>query len=936
MVIWGMLVGAFIGWIWCDFEGFGVLLGGIPGALAGLALRSIVRREIAERVFGLQVELEALRASATPAPFAPEPVRPVTRAQPRDDPFLAARSVAPPSVSIAGQTANELERAPEPESNGPSTLSAAFQAARDWLFGGNTVVRVGVVILFIGLAFLASYAASAGLFPIEVRLALVALAGVALLGFGFRTRERRPNYAVALQGTGIAAIYLTLYAAARWYGLASITPALVLMVAVCALAVALALLQASEALAVLAFAGGFAAPLLLASPDGEVAILFGFYTLLNLGVLALVRRRAWRVLGLTGFAATFGMATLWQVTGGALTEADLVAGHVFVIGSVVLYALVALFATRGAERGGSLVEPAIDTTLLFGPAVAGFGLELALLGDRPFASAFAALGFAALYLALAAVDRRRGGTAAPLLTDALIAIAVGFVTVAVPLALGARWTAAVWALEGAAAVWVGARQGRWLPRAFGLLLLAVAIGVFLSTLEVPVLAPAPIVSGAIGAALIAIAAGLSAWWLGWPVAPAPSPLGRSYEAVERRLAEPLFLLAFAAWCLACALQLSRLGLAGVEATLLPLLTMLAVVVSAWCARWLGRRLDWPVASWPSHGTVFVLAAGFAWRLLAERSAVLWPDVAVWAAAGAVHLSCLFECDRQAQPGTERLRRVDHVGTAWLGAALLIDALVQAARSGGLGGTGWSDAAPLVALAAALFVLARQALPPHAGGRGWPWRGRERDYGWLAAAPLAVLLLIAAVVVGLASPGDAAPLPYLPLLNPVDLALGLAVLTVVVWRTAILSAEPAIGGAEVLDELKALAVLGGVAFVLVNTAWLRASHQLLGVGWSAPALMSSFTVQAGLAIGWTALALALMVAAHRQGWRALWLAGAALLALTVLKLLAVDLGNIGGGARIVTFIGVGALMLVIGYAAPLPPRGPDEESGGEALGEPVVA
>lgn len=930
MVIWGVLVGAFVGWIWCDFEGFGVLLGGIPGALAGLALRSIVRREIAERLFGLEVELEALRTLALRTPPTAEPAQP--ERQPRAPAVPVSQPAAPPPNFVDEPVFDEVDRPPAPEPGPPPVLARVFGAARDWLFGGNTVVRVGVVILFIGLAFLASYAASAGLFPIAVRLALVALAGVALLGFGFRTRERRPDYAVALQGTGVAAIYLTIYAAAQWYGLTSITPALILMVVVCALAVALALLQASQPLAVLAFAGGFAAPLLLANPGGEVAILFGFYTLLNLGVLALVRRQAWRVLGLTGFAATFGMATLWQVTGGALTQADLMAGHLFVIGSVVLYAFVALFATRSAERGGGLVEPAIDTTLLFGPAVAGFGLELALLGDRPFASAFAALGFAGLYLALAAVDRRRGGTVAPLLTDALIAIAVGFVTVAVPLALGARRTSAVWALEGAAAIWVGAQQGRWWPRAFGLLLLAVATAMFLATLEVPMRAPALIVSRAVGAALIAVAAGLSAWWLGRPIAPAPSPLGRSYERVEGRLAEPLFLLGFAAWCLAAALQLSRLSLGegGVDGTLLPLLTMLAVVVSAWGARWLGRRLDWPVASWPAHGTVFVLAAGFAWRLLAARSAVLWPDVAVWAAAGAIHLRCLFECDRYPQPDTERLRRMGHIGTAWLGAALLIDALMQAARFGGLGGTGWSNAAPLVAMAAALFVLTRQALWPHAGEPGWPWRWRERDYGWLAAAPLAIALLLTAVVVALASPGDATPLPYLPLVNPVDLALGLAVLIVVIWRTAVLRAHPAIGGAEVLDRPEARAVLAGVAFVLINTAWLRASHQLLGVGWDAPALMGSFVVQAGLAIGWTALALALMVAAHRRGSRMLWLAGAALLALTVLKLLAVDLGNIGGGARIVTFIGVGVLMLVIGYAAPLPPRGSDEEAAGEPV------
>ena len=53
-------------------------------------------------------------------------------------------------------------------------------------------------------------------------------------------------------------------------------------------------------------------------------------------------------------------------------------------------------------------------------------------------------------------------------------------------------------------------------------------------------------------------------------------------------------------------------------------------------------------------------------------------------------------------------------------------------------------------------------------------------------------------------------------------------------------------------------------------------------------------------------------------RAVWQAGAALLALTVVKLLIVDLENSGGGERIVAFIGVGVLMVVVGYFAPMPP------------------
>ena len=79
------------------------------------------------------------------------------------------------------------------------------------------------------------------------------------------------------------------------------------------------------------------------------------------------------------------------------------------------------------------------------------------------------------------------------------------------------------------------------------------------------------------------------------------------------------------------------------------------------------------------------------------------------------------------------------------------------------------------------------------------------------------------------------------------------------------------------------------------------------------------VQACLSIFWAVLALALMVVATRIGRRTLWIVGALLMAVVVVKLVLVDLGHLGGIERIVSFIGVGVLMLVIGYFSPVPPK-----------------
>ncbi|EHP43666.1 hypothetical protein OR16_08191 [Cupriavidus basilensis OR16] len=71
--------------------------------------------------------------------------------------------------------------------------------------------------------------------------------------------------------------------------------------------------------------------------------------------------------------------------------------------------------------------------------------------------------------------------------------------------------------------------------------------------------------------------------------------------------------------------------------------------------------------------------------------------------------------------------------------------------------------------------------------------------------------------------------------------------------------------------------------------------------------------------WTVLALITMVAATRRGARALWFVGGALLGVTVVKLFLFDLSFVKGIERIISFIGVGVLLLLIGYFSPLPPK-----------------
>ena len=64
---------------------------------------------------------------------------------------------------------------------------------------------------------------------------------------------------------------------------------------------------------------------------------------------------------------------------------------------------------------------------------------------------------------------------------------------------------------------------------------------------------------------------------------------------------------------------------------------------------------------------------------------------------------------------------------------------------------------------------------------------------------------------------------------------------------------------------------------------------------------------------------------RERRRSLWLAGATLIGIVVVKLFLVELADTGGIARIVSFTGVGILLLIVSYIAPAPAR--DAEDGG---------
>jgi len=959
MIIWGAIWGAILGFFMGRHESeAGAILGALLGALAGRTLRAAVRTEM-ERQRAKWATTPAATATPVatptppPSPEAPpsEPwtedgqsdlpaTAPMPTALPASAALAAASIAAPPDAaaslpSLAAQhpVAEPMEpvepaaQARANQATEPDLATRAVAAARNWLFGGNTIVRMGVVVLFVGLAFLAKYAIDQAILPPELRLASIGLAGIALFVFGFRLRAKRPDrlaYALTLQGAGVAVLYLTVFAAFRLYQFLPAGAAFVVLGLVCAFSTAIALLQNAMPMAFIGFAGAFAAPLLVSTGQGNHVGLFSYYLLLNLAIVGVAWLRAWRPLNLLGFFATFGVATLWGVL--KYRPEQFASTEPFLIAFFLIYVLASLLY---ATRHSLAAKQAVDATLIFGTPLIAFGLQAGLVRDIEYATAFSSLATGGFYLGLGIWSMRRarqGSDVGRWLAECFVALGLGFVTLAVPLALDARWTSAVWAAEGAAVYWMGQRQSRWLARAIGLALQLLAALSYLSALDNAQVAYWPLANPAfIGATLLAASALALAHWTRSAVALAETPTARQFGALEQGLSPVLFWIGFLWWQFALGLEIER-GVLSDQGVLAPVferavqthLRMLAWLGSAFVAHRLAlaqRARPWSITATPAWFNLPVMLL-IAFDGMTQLNHVFqsWGWL-VWPLALVLHGVML----RRLDAGPPRTWwSWTHSGGVWLVVLLGGNVLVWAVQQAQLQRTAWASVILLVSAIVVLLALSMRAWfdPASAPRLRWPLDRFAEAYLWRAALPVALLVALGCLAVAIHSDGNARPLPYVPLLNPTDLSVALGLAACALWLMRLRQSTLAIPALARHPRLPLALV--AIAFVAINTVWLRVAHQFAGVPWNAERLFESFLVQAGYSILWTLIALGLMIVAYRRQVRPVWMGGAVLLGVTVLKLFLIDLSNRGGSERIVVFIAVGVLMLVVGYFAPMPP------------------
>jgi uncharacterized membrane protein len=825
-------------------------------------------------------------AVVTPTPSLAEPTR-----------------IEPPRAEPSAEPAMEMPPPPPPRP-APPAVPALEGPSLEERFGTRWVVWVGGLALALGGIFMVRYSIEQGWIGPGVRVALGALLAAALAGSGEWLRRRQPapdaagsiaNIPSILTAAGTTVAFATVWAAYALYGFLAPGAAFLMLGLVALLALAAAMLH-GPALAALGLVGAEVTPLLVASEKPDYWALYIYLAIVTAAAFALARLRLWRWLAIA--AVAFGL--FWTLPD--IAAAGRAAPHLF--HAVAGYVLVAALIVAGLWFGPTAMRGQID------------GVSSGALA--------AYLGAAAL-IAVAQDHAAAATTIFAVLTAATIAIAWRTDAAAGALPIAAALAALVitaWAVEPVTSHLVAAGPGGGPEPSPASIAWHFVLGLGLAAAFA---GSGYLVQGRYLSATIPVL-----WAATGVLVPLAILIALYYRiaGLDRSIPFAGLALLLAAWFAVATEQLTRrspssgvaasaaLHAAGAAAALA--LTLSFALEKGWLTiglalmapgiAWVAQKRPLPLLRWLAAAAAVLVLARIAWEPriagadLGTRPIFNWllfgygvPAASFWVAGHLLR-----------RRGDDLAVRIVEAAAILFTVLLVFLEIRHAMNGGDIYGSG-----------GALAELALQVSAGLAIAIGLEWlRGRTGSIVYDVGAVVVAGITLAAIVIGLGILDN----PLVtdrpvggPFLNLILLGYGLPAVLAIVLALVARRTRPM--------SYRAVCVAASVALALgyLTLQVVRLYH--------GPVLTAGETTdpeQYTLSAVWLGFGVVLLVAGLLIESKPARLASAAVVVLTIAKVFLVDMADLTGIWRALSFIGLGLVLVGIGYLYQrllFPPRRP---------------
>lgn len=415
--------------------------------------------------------LERTESVATdPKPVAPEiPVVPqvtYTQVQPGFpvEPVTINPGAAPSPVPPM--------RWPSEDASGPITRSTLVDSVRppvpdrtSPLEAGNVLGIVGALSVIAGIVFFLSIAFSRGWISPGARVAMGYIVSAILMGIGTRILggKARQN-GLAILAVSTAGFALSTFAATNLYHFIRPELGLITLLGVAAVTTLIAIRNDSELVTVYGLVLVLGAPPVLHAPVNGVTIACLIAVLA--GLSAIVTRRDWPLLVPIAMVLVAPQMLIWLGDESRLPWAFL---GIFLIWALFAYGSVGTWWTTGESDSEALQA----ILLLASSGIALVGIAILRVSDVLSAPYFAAalFGYALVHLIAASlIGRRYGWSARP--ATLMAGAGFGAIALAIPVRFHGPWLAAAWMAESAGLVLL---YRRWKVNAVSLWALGTAL-----------------------------------------------------------------------------------------------------------------------------------------------------------------------------------------------------------------------------------------------------------------------------------------------------------------------------------------------------------------------------------------------------------------------------------------------------------------------------